>query len=343
MSVDLLARSGAAGALRRAQKAAAVLLAVGPEAAAGVLAHFNEVEVESLALEVATLGQLQPEIVTAVLEEFHTEAVAQAELISGGEDHARTLLRQWRGSEGDEIVDRLLANVRTAPFSFLRYREPTELVQHLADEHPQTVALILAHLPAKFSAAVLAGLEPDFQADVALRIATMDSTSPEVVARVEAALQARLGEATRGDRSERGGVAELAAMLNNSDRGTERAILGMLEVSDPELAEEVRGLMFVFEDITTLDDRAVQEVLRGVEGRTLALALKGVRPDVKDTVLRNLSERARETLREDSELLGPVRLADVEAAQSEIVRCIRKLEEAGTIVISRGNDGDFVE
>jgi flagellar motor switch protein FliG len=340
---SLMSRVASPANLTRAQKAAAVLIAIGPDAASGLLGHLSEVEVESIAYEVATLGELGPEVVSSVLQEFHQEAIAHSHIVSGGEEHARALLRRWRGSEGDEIVDRLLATVRTTPFAFLRGHEPGQLVSHLADEHPQTIALILAHLPAKFSAAVLGGLDPDMQAEVALRIATMESTSPEVVARVEAALQARLGEAKRGDRTERGGVKELAAMLNNTDRGTERAILGTLEVSSPDIAEEVRGLMFVFEDITTLDDRAVQEVLRSVEGKKLALALKGVRPDVRETVVRNLSERARESLQEEIELLGPTRLKDVEAAQSEIVRHIRKLEQAGTLVISRSGEGDFVD
>ncbi len=344
MSVDLLSRAAVAG-LSRSQKAAAVVIAVGPEAAAGVLGHLSEVEVEALALEVATLGEVGPEVLAGILEEFRTEAVAHSSLVSGGEAHARAMLREWRGDEGDEIVDRLLATVRTTPFAFLRSRQPAELVQHVRDEHPQTVALILAHLPAKFSAAVLAGLDADRQAEVARRVATMEAATPEVVARVEAALQARLGGHQRGQRASEasGGVKELADMLNNSDRGTERAILGTLEVSDPQLADEVRRLMFVFEDITTLDDRAVQQVLRHVEGRTLALALKGVRQEVRDVIVRNLSERARETLAEDVELLGPVRVKDVEAAQSDIVRQIRRLEDDGTIVIDRGGEGGFVE
>jgi len=348
MSMDLLNRSVPAApagqTLSRSQKAAAVLLAVGPELASGVLGHLAEHEVEHLTLEVATLGELTPATVASVLEEFRTEAAAHAQLVSGGEDHARALLRQLRGDEGDEIVDRLLATVRTTPFAFLRSRQPGEVIQHIRDEHPQTVALILAHLPTRFAASVLAGLDPDLQADVALRVATMDATTPEVVARVEAALQARLGGGSqRVTRNAQGGVKDLASILNNSDRGTERAILGALERSDAELADEIRRLMFVFEDITTLDDRAIQQVLRHVEGRTLALALKGVRPDVKDAIIRNLSERAREALAEDMELLGPTRVKDVEGAQSDIVRVIRKLEEDGTIVVSREGEGALVE
>ncbi len=346
MVLDLAPRPSTSVAVRqltKAQKAAAVLVAVGPELAAGVLSNLNEVEVESLALEVATLGDLGPDALNEILDEFQQEAVAHSHLTSGGEEFARAMLRQWKGDAGDEIVDRLLASVTTTPFHFLRMHEPTSLVQHLRDEHPQTIALILAHLPAKFAAAVLSGFEPGLQAEVAVRVAAMESAAPEVVRRVEAALQARLGEARRGTHSEHSGVKELAAMLNNSDRGTERAILSALEISDPKLAETIRSLMFVFEDLVTLDDRAVQEVLRSVDIQRLALALKGVRADVKECVVRNLSERSLQSLAEEVELLGPVRVADVEAAQVEIVRQVRVLEEAGSIVIARAGEGEVLE
>ena len=330
--------------LSRAQKAAAVLLAVGPESAAKVLAHLTEHEVEQVALEIATLGQIAPDQMQGVLNEFIGEAIAHQHLVNGGEQQARELLRRLRGREGDEIVDRLLATVHVSPFNFLRLHEPNDVIVHVRDEHPQTIALILAHVPTKFSAAVLAGLEPEMQAEVALRVATMERTDPAVVSQVEAALEERLGgNRRRGDEgAERGGVKELAAMLNNADRGTERAILASLETNDAELAEEVRALMFVFEDIVTLDDRAIQEVLRLVDARQLAVALKGVRKDVEECVVRNLSERAQQALTEEVQMLGPVRTKDVEAAQTEVVRQVRKLEDEGTIVISRG-DGDFIE
>lgn len=329
--------------LSRAQKAAAVLLAVGPETAAKVLSHLSEREVEQVALEIATLGQVAPEQMHSVLNEFVEEAIAHAHLVNGGEEQAREMLRRLHGKEGDEIVDRLLATVHVTPFAFLRQHEPNEVIVHVRDEHPQTIALILAHVPTKFSSQVLAGLEPELQAEVALRIAMMERTDPAVVAQVEAALRERLGGTSRSDdRDERGGVKELAAMLNNSDRGTERAILSSLEANDPELAEEVRALMFVFEDIVTLDDRAIQEVLRTVDARQLAVALKGVRADVNEAVVRNLSERAQQALAEEVQLLGPVRTRDVEAAQTEVVRQVRRLEDEGTIVINRG-DGDFIE
>ena len=327
--------------LNGAQKAAAVLLAVGSDTSAKVLAHMAPHEVEQVALEIATLGSIPPQRMSDILTEFRTEAIAQSQLIAGGEQQARELLRRVHGSRADEIVDRLLATVRSSPFHFLRMHEPAMVAQHLADEQPQTVALILAHLPAKFAAAVLAGLDATMQGEVARRVATLEATAPETVQRIEAALRDRFGMVQRHN-SQHGGVAELAALLNQVDRGTERAIMSSLEESNPELAEEVRALMFTFEDIVTLDDRAIQEVLRQVETPRLAMALKGVATDVVNAVERNLSERARETLAEERDLLGPVRVSDVEGAQTEVVRKIRALEADGTIVISRGGEGELV-
>ncbi len=330
--------------LTRAQKAAVVLLTVGTENAAQVLRHLSETEVEQVTFEIATMRKLAPEDLAAVLNEFRAEAEAQRHLVTGGEHLARELLRRVHGAEADKIVDRLLASVQTAPFHFLRLYEPGEVVQHLRDEHPQTIALVLAHLPTRFAAQLLAGFEAALQADIARRVAILDRTSPEVIAQVEVALQQRLGTVERrGTTIGRGGIKELATILNQSDRTTERAILGELETTDPELAEEVRALMFVFEDIVTLDDRAVQEVLRHVDVKRLAMALKGVPQAVNEIITRNMSERARENLLEEIELLGAVRIREVEEAQTEIVRQIRLLDEQGTIVIARAGEGEFVE
>jgi flagellar motor switch protein FliG len=327
--------------LTRAQKAAAVLLAVGPDAASQVMQHFSEHEAEQVALEVATMGRLPAEQLEIVLAEFQAEAVAHQHLVAGGEHLAREMLRKLR-PDADEIVDRLLASVATTPFHFLRLHDPQEVVQHLREEHSQTIALVLAHLPTRFAATLLSGFDPEVQADVARRVATLERTAPEVIASVERALEERLGAVQRHRSAGRGGVKELATILNSSDRTTERAIMRELEVSDPALAEEVRARMFVFEDIVHLDDRAIQEVMRKVDLKRLALALKSVPPVVVETIHRNLSERARQTLDEEVELLGPVRIRDVEAAQTEVVRIIRSLEEDGSIVIARGGEGEFV-
>jgi flagellar motor switch protein FliG len=341
----LLSPSGAgapAVALTGAQRAAAVLLAIGNDASAKVLAHLGPTEVEELALEIATLGPVPAEQMERILTEFHAEAVAHQTLVAGGEMQAREMLRAIHGNRADEIVDRLLATVQTQPFHFLRMHDPAVVAQHLRDEHPQTVALILAHLPAKFAAAILSGLAPEVQGEVARRVATLDPTARETVERIEQALKERFGGVARHD-SRHGGVADLAALLNQVDRSVERAILGSLEETNPELADEVRALMFVFEDIVLLDDRAVQEVLRQVDTAKLALALKGVPAEVQACIERNLSERGRESLAEEVELLGAVRVRDVETAQTEVVRRIRALEADGTIVINRGGEGEFVE
>lgn len=329
--------------LSRSQKAAAVLLALGNDKAAKIMAFLNEGEVEQVTLEIAQLGKLAPAQTNAVLEEFHTEAQAASYLVSGGVDHARTLLRTLHGSAGDDIVDRLLASFRTSPFHFLQMHDPDEVLQQLRDENPQTLALVLAHVPTRFGAQILNGLEPDLQAEVATRIAQLDNASPEVVAKVEQSLQRRFGDVRRRSVTSRGGVQELATILNSSDRGTERTILSQLEATNAELAEAVRALMFIFEDIVNLDDRAVQEVLRQVDLKRLAYAMKGVGQAVTEKVFANLSERATETLTEEIELLGPTRIRDVEEAQGEVVALIRRLEEEGTITTARGGDGEMVE
>lgn len=329
-----------AGILGRSQKAAAILLAVGADRAAGVLSYLDEDEVEQLTVEIAQLGSVPPHQLDAILEEFHTEATAHQHLISGGERHARDMLRKLHGDEGDEIVDRLLATTTAAPFHFLRLHEPAEVLQHLRDEHPQTIALVLAHLPPRLGASLLAGLDPSMQADVASRLATLERADPQVVQHVEAALLERLGEVRRRS-GRRDGVKELADLLNQVDRTTERTILGQLDASDPALAERVRALMFVFEDLATVDDRALQEVLRQIEPQRLAVALKGVSAELLAIVQRNLSERARITLTEELDLLGQVRLKDVEDAQSEIVRTVHELEKEGTIQLARGQE-EFV-
>jgi flagellar motor switch protein FliG len=332
--------TGTSLTLGRPQKAAAVLLAVGNERASKVLAHFSEEEVEQLALEVAQLGDVPQVQLDAILSEFRTEVVAQQHLLSGGEHHAREMLRRLHGADADEIVERLLATSQQSPFHFLRLHEPAEVLQHLREEHPQTIALVLAHLPARLGAQLLGGLDPDLQVPVATRLATLERADPDVVARIEAALAERLGEVRRRT-GRRDGVKELADMLNQTDRTTERAILGELELLDPELAERVRALMFVFEDLVTLDERALQEVLRQIEPQQLATALKGTSHDLQLIIERNLSERARVTVLEEMDLLGQIRLRDVEEAQTAVVRKVRELEQQGVIIVARGKE-EFV-
>ena len=329
--------------LRPEQKAAALVVAVGSGLASNVLQYLSEDEVEALAVEVSRIGRLQPETVETVLQEVYQETAAQRLLAAGGMDYARELLTAWESNRGAEIIDRLMADLNVTPFNFVRNIEADQLVHIIKEEHPQTIALILAYQNPAFAAEVLRGLEPDLQAEVALRMGTMGRTSPEVIKRVEDALHSRLGTVSSAEVTVRGGVEDLAAVLNNTDRTTERAILERLSGQDAQLAEDVRALMFVFEDVASLDDRSIQQVLKHVETRDLAYAMKGVSEDVRDAILRNMSERASETLLEESELLGAVRRTDVEAAQSQIVAVVRRLEESGEIIVGRGGEGDLIE
>ena len=333
--------TGTSMVMNRSQKAAAILLSVGPEIASKVLAHLDEEEVEQVTVEIATLGDISSTQLENILYEFQAEAQAHKHLISGGEKHARELMRRIHGVEADDVVDRLLATTHAQPFHFVRMHEPAEVLQHLRDEHPQTIALVLAHLPPRLGALLLGGLDPYVQTSVATRLATLERADPEVVHRVEEALRARLGEARRRS-GRRDGVKELAQLLNQVDRSTERTILGELEAMDPALAERVRALMFLFEDLITIDDRSLQELLRAIDTQVLAVAMKGTSAELRDVINRNLSERARTSLEEEIDLMGPVRIREVEEAQSEIVRTVQEMEKEGVITISRGGQEEFI-
>jgi flagellar motor switch protein FliG len=326
------------------QKAAVLLMALGTERAARVLRELREQEVTELMAEVARLSDVRPEVIGDVLEEFEVTSQARRHIAVGGVEVARELLEASLGAaKADEIFDRLSMAFVSAPFEFVRRIDPRMLLSYLRDEHPQTIALLLAYMNSDAAALVLSGLPEEVQRDVAIRIATMDRTSPDVITTVEQALEKRLASvAQQGDLSSAGGVQTLVEVLNRSDRGTERLIFEGLEIHDPELADEVRSRMFVFEDIITLDDRSVQQILRQVDTKDLALALKGVRDEVRSKVMSNLSTRAAENLEAEIEVLGAVRLKNVEEAQGAVVRVIRALEDAGQIVLVRSND-EFIE
>ena len=326
------------------RKAAVLLLQLGKENAAKVLGQMREAEVEALTAEIVRLEFVEGAVVEGIVDEFHEMLVAQRHAAQGGIDFAREMLIQSLGAErADEIVNRLSAVFRNLPFSFLQKADPRQVLSFVQDEHPQTVALVLAHMNASQASAVLSGLAPELQTDVANRIAIMDRTSPDVVLQVESVLERKLSAVMQpADLSSVGGLQPLVDIINRSDRATERMILEGLAERNPELAELVRAQMFVFEDITSLDDRAVQLVLRQVESADLAVALKGVREDVRTKVMKNMSERAAENLAEEIELLGPQRLKTVEDAQAKIVQSIRALEESGQIVITRGDDEEMV-
>ena len=328
--------------LTGAQKAAIFLLQMGKERTAKVLQAMRDTEVEELMTEIARLEGVDADTSDAVLDEFRDLAAARRYFTQGGMSFAAEVLEASMGSgKSRDLMDRLSASLVEMPFEFLRRADPRQILSFLQDEHPQTVALVLAHMHPDHAAMVMGGLPELLQSDVAMRVATMDRTSPEVISQVEQVLERRLSSVIQSsDMSAAGGVQPLVDILNRSDRATERLILEGLETKDPELAEEVRSRMFVFEDITTLDDRSVQLVLREVDAKQLAVALKGVRDDVRNKIMRNMSTRASTNLAEEIDLLGPVRLKTVEEAQGDIVRVIRALEEAGQIVITRGGGGD---
>jgi flagellar motor switch protein FliG len=326
------------------RKAAVFLAQLSKEEAGAVLAELRPSEVEKLTTELMRLQGVGAEDVDDVLTEFHTLMQARRFVGTGGVDFAREVLAAGLGEERAEgILSRLNVVYTELPFASLRNSDVRQLVTFLKDEHPQVIALVLAHLPAVQSAEVLSNFTPDQQADVAYRIALMDRTAPEMVRMVEEELGRRMGSLLAyQDMATVGGVETLVEIINRSARPTERSILEWLENSDPELAERIRSQMFVFEDIVTIDDRSLQLVLRDVEANDLATALKGVRQDVRDKVVRNLSERAGENLLEEMELLGPVRARTVEEAQAKVVAVIRTLEEQGVLTISRGGEDDFV-
>jgi flagellar motor switch protein FliG len=326
------------------QKAAVLLVQMGKEHTSQVLRTLRESEVEALMAEITRLDDLDLETVDAVLSEFQELASARNYFAQGGMPFAEEVLISTLGPEkARAVMARLSAALVDLPFEFLHRVDPRLVLSFLQDEHPQTITLVLAHMAAEQAAVVLGGLPEAIQADVAHRLAVMDRTSPEIVKQVEAHLERRLSAVLQSsDYSAVGGVRPLVEIINHSDRSTERLILEGLEQRDQELAEEVRAHMFMFEDIVSLDDRAVQLLLRQVEAKELATALKGVRPDVRDKIVNNMSERAAVALQEEIEVLGPTRLKQVEEAQAQVVRQIRSLEESGQIIISRGGSDDFV-
>jgi flagellar motor switch protein FliG len=325
------------------RKAAVLLVRMGKEYSSRVLATMSEAEVEELSTEIARLGKLEPEVVGDVIDEFYAMATTK-HAGAGGMAYARELLEASLGSERAKLIlDRLQASMTDMPFNFLSHADPRQVLSYVQHEHPQTIALVLAHVPSALASSILAGLAPEVQSDVAHRIAVMDRTSPEVIRQVELALQRKLSSVLQpGELSTVGGLQPLVDIINRADRTTERLILEALEQRNPEIAEELRRRMFMFEDIVSLDDRSVQLVLRQVEPSDLATALKGVTDAVRDKVTGNLSERGRENLLEEIDLLGPVKVKMVEEAQQKIVSVIRSLEDSGQIEIQRGEQEELI-
>ncbi len=325
------------------QKAANFFIFLGPEKSAQIFKHLNEEEIEQITLEIANVRQVPADKVDDIFREFYEMALASQFIGQGGIGYAKEVLERAYGEEKTiEIIGRISASLQVRPFDFMRKTEPTQLLNFIQSEHPQTIALILAYLEPEKSSSILSALPPDQQAEVAKRIAIMDTTSPEVIKQVERVLERKLSSIAPQELTAAGGIKSVVEIINRVDRGTEKTIMEAMEVQDPELAEEIKKLMFVFEDIVIIDDRSVQRVLREVESQDLALALKGSSDEVNQKIFSNMSTRASDMLKEDIEFMGPVRLRDVEEAQQRIVNIIRRLEETGEIVVARGGGDEII-
>ena len=325
------------------QKAAILLIALGQEKSATIFKHLKEEEIEELTLEIANTRSVTPQVKEEIINEFYEVCLAQQYIAEGGINYAKELLEKALGAEkAMDVIGRLTASLQVKPFEFVRKTDPSQLLNFIQDEHPQTIALILSYLSPAQSALVLSALSPDRQADVVKRIAMMDRTSPDVIKEVERILESKLSNLVNQDYSIVGGVDAVVDILNTVDRGTEKHIMETLEIEEPEMADEIRKKMFVFEDILLLDDRAIQRVLRDVDNGDLAMALKGANEEVQNAIFNNMSKRLAVMIKEDMEFMGPVRMKDVEEAQQKIVNVIRKLEDSAEIVISRGGGDEII-
>ena len=323
------------------KKAAVLVASLGPEISSRILQTLSDEDIEMLTLEIATLGKVEPETRGAVLEEFYQMLRAKEYITTGGMDYARSILENALGAEkAVEILTKLQGTLQDIPFEFIKKADPNQIINFIQDEHPQTIALILAHLDPEVSATIIGALDPIVQAEVIMRIATMDRTPPEIVKEVEAILERKAATVFSQGFTFAGGIKDAAEVLNRVDRGTEKNILSALEEKHPELADEIKTLMFVFDDIILVDDTGIQKTLREIDNKDLALALKASNEEVKQKIYKNMSDRARQLIEEELEFMGPVRLRNVEEAQQKIVAVIRRLEEAGEIIIAGRGGGE---
>ena len=325
-------------------KAAILLACIGPENASRIMNSLNDEEVEQMTLNLSGLGTVEPDIRSAVFDEFHQMAVAKSFVSTGGMEYAKELLEKSFGAErAFDILNKLQTSLQQVPFQFLRRADPRQIASFIQDEHPQTISLILAHLEPTTAALILSTLSPDAQADVVMRIAAMDRTTPEIVREVERVLERKMAAVFSQGFTFTGGVKDVAEILNRVERSMEKAIMAELEENDPELADEISRLMFTFDDIVYVDDAGIQKALREIESKELALALKAANEDVAEKVYRNMSERAREMIKEEIEFMGPTRLKNVEEAQQKIVAVLRRLEESGELIVSGRGGGEADE
>lgn len=333
-----------AESLNGIQKAAVLILSLDKDAAGHLIRQLDEQLLEDVTREMASIGTVPPKVRMAIIEEFYRLSLAQSWVTEGGLDFARDLLKQHCDPKlADKVIQHISQHVQQTPFSFLQKAESENLLTFIQDEHPQTIALILSHLPYHKSSEILIGLPGQKQVEVVKRVANMEQTNPEVIKEVERGLESRLSNMLSQSFEKAGGIETVAEMLNLVDRTTEKGIMEGLESEDPDLVEQIRRLMFVFEDIMLVDDKGIQSVLKEVDNDELALALKTASDDLRAKIFKNMSERAAQLIQEDMQYMGPVRVSDVEAAQQRIVDVVRRLEDSGEIVISgRGGEKDLV-
>jgi flagellar motor switch protein FliG len=321
------------------QKAAILLISLGPEISSDVFKQLKEEHVEQVALQIANLKKVSPPERDAVMEETYQLSMAEEYISAGGVDYAREILEKALGEQkAIEIINRLQGALQMTPFDFIKRTDPQQLLNFIQNEHPQTISLILAHLNAEHGATILSALPAEIQVDVAQRIAVMERATPDIIMEIEKVLERNIASVFTQEMTAAGGVRSVAEMLNRVDRSTEKAIMEKLEETNPDLADEIKRLMFVFDDLLLIDDRSIQRILREVDQKDLILALKGAGEEVKAKILKNMSQRARALILEEMEVMGPTRLKNTEEAQQKIVNTIRQLEEMGEIVVSRGGE-----
>ena len=330
--------------LKGKEKAAILLISLGPEKSAQVFKHLKEDEIETLTLEIANTSLIMPDVKEAVLNEFYQICIAQQYITEGGISQAKQILERALGeARAYEIISKLTVALKARPFDYLKKADAGQIYNFIQNEHPQVIALVLSYLRPQQASQILVDLAPDKQADVARRIAIMDRTSPEVIKEVERALEKKLSNLMTEDYAAVGGVDSVVEILNSVDRTTEKNILEILESEDSELSEEIRRKMFVFDDIISLDNRSIQTVLRtGIDNRDLAIALKGSTDEVKRVIFANISQRLVSMIQEEMDFMGPVRKSDVEEAQQKIVAIIRRLQDSGDIIVARGGGDDLI-
>ncbi len=325
-------------------KAAILLLSLGSESAAVVLKQLDSEMVQEVTRELAGLGRVPPDLLNAVVAEFYHTMIASQYASEGNLDFAKQILTQsMEAKTAERVLQQIQTQVQKTPFAFLQRAESENVLTFIQDEHPQTIALIICHLPYHKAAEIMGGLPMQKQIEVIKRIANMEQTNPEVIREVEKGLESRLSNMLMQSMEKAGGVPTVSEILNLADRATEKAILEGLEADDPDLVEQIRRLMFVFEDILMVNDKGIQAVLKEVDNDELTLALKTASPELQAKIFANMSERAAALIKEDMQFMGPVRVSDVEAAQQRIVDIVRRLEEAGDVVIQgRGGDSDLI-